>query len=89
MLNPFARLGQKKQSEGGKNRALLIQGNIIVQRKKRREKWTPEFYPKGVLDKQGTQILFCKNGIQKVFCIGCRKWKTLKEEIKLPTIKQQ
>ena len=47
-----------------KNRALFIQGivfqgSIVSQRRKSREKWSPEFHPKGVLDERGTQIFFC------------------------------
>lgn len=50
-------------SYDAKNRALYIQGivlqgNIIAQRRKAREKWSPEFHPKGVIDERDTQIFF-------------------------------
>ena len=45
-----------------KNRALFIQGvvlqgSIVSQRRKNRERWSPEFHPKGVLEENGTQML--------------------------------
>ena len=76
-----------------KNRTLFIQGivlqgYILKQRRKAREKWAPEFHPKGVLDDNHSQYFFCRNGIQKLFCLGYRKWKSLTEQVKLPKLKK-
>ena len=78
---------------GNKNRILFIQGivlqgYILKQRQKARETWAPEFHTKGVLDDNHSQYFFCRNGIQKFFCLGYRKWKSLTEQVKLPKLKK-
>ena len=66
----------------------FLQDSIVSQRRKSRERWSPEFHPKGVLDKQGAQIFFCQNEIKKLFCIGYQRWKILTEEVKLPMLRK-
>ena len=75
-----------------KNRTLYIQGivlqgYILNQRRNARDKWTPKYHPKGVLDENNSQYFFCRNGIQKLFALGYRKWKSLTEQVKLPKLK--
>ena len=57
-----------------KNHALFIQGivlhgSIVSQRRKRRETWSPEFHPKGVLDEQETQMFFVEMGYRNSFVL--------------------
>ena len=66
---------------------IVLQGHILIQRRKTREKWTPEYHPKGVLDENKSPYFFCRNGIQKLFTLGYRKWKSLTEQVKLPKLK--
>ena len=39
------------------------------------------------MDDNHSQFFFCGNGIQKLFCLGYRKWKSLTEQVKLPKLK--
>ena len=75
-----------------KNRTLYIQGivlqgHILSQRRNARDKWTPEYHPKGIIDENDSQYFFCRNGIQKLFALGYRKWKSLTEQVRLPKLK--
>ena len=40
------------------------------------------------MDRQDPVILCCRNEIQKLFCLGYRKWKILTEDIKSPILKK-
>ena len=76
-----------------KNRILFIQdtvlqGYILKQRRKAREKWAPEFHQKGVLDNNHSQYFFCRNGIRELFCLGYQKCKSLTEQVKLPKLRK-
>ena len=66
---------------------LVLQGYILSQRRNARDKWTPEYHPKGVIDENDSQYFFCRNGIQKLFALGYRKWKSLTEQVRLPKLK--
>lgn len=65
---------------------IALQGFILKQRRNKRDKWTPKYHIKGVIDGDSEQYFVCQNGLRRLFCIGYKKWNTIVNGIRVPTI---